>query len=207
MKNLNVFFWKYESEQFWNVSPFFLHWNILPNLKLISQIYFIPSYVSQTLNFSRFIAHQKCHSAPIQNILLQCQKESWKLNNSSKLIRYICNMMWQQRSHEFWKSNHSLYSEIMQGETQHIVAPTHITTCSPAEDLFQMVQVTSFTPLCNSKFCSPRKPLVVLTTSIRPEDWDSVHALSSGSIHPGSKCHHWYQLPLLQAAITFRPAS
>lgn len=27
-------------------------------------------------------------------------------------------MMWQQRSYEFGKINHSLYSEIMQGETQ-----------------------------------------------------------------------------------------
>lgn len=84
-------------------------------------------------------------------------------------------MMWQQRSYEFWKSNHSLYSEIMQGETQQIVAPTQIMTCSPAEDLFQMVQVTSFTPLCNNKFCSPSTPLVVLITSIGPKDWDSVH--------------------------------
>lgn len=53
-------------------------------------------------------------------------------------------MMWQQKSYEFWKINHSLYSEIMQCETPQIVAPNLIMTFSPAEDLLQIVQVTSF---------------------------------------------------------------
>lgn len=98
--------------------PFFSWLKHFARFEMIFQTYFVPSHTSQMLNFNIFIAHQKCHSAPIQNILLWCQKEILKLNNSSELIRYVCSMIWQQRRYEFGKINHSLYSEIMQGETQ-----------------------------------------------------------------------------------------
>lgn len=96
---------------------------------------------------------------------------SWKLNNSSKLIRYVCNMMRQQRSCEFGKINHSLCSEIMQGKTQQIVSSIWVRICNPAEDLFYMLQAASFIPLHISHFHSPIRLLVVLDTSVWPRDW------------------------------------
>lgn len=128
----------------------------LPCVCYISHAAFKQIYSSSKMSLS---SHPKYTS-------VMPKMRSRKLNNGSELIRYVCNMMRQQRSCELGKINHSLCSEIMQGKIQQIVASIWVRICSPDEDLFQMLQAASFIPGHISHFHSPIKLPVVLDTSV-----------------------------------------